>query len=119
MRKRLIFSFAIKYIDENRDELTAKYPDFEVFNENFQVDSDLLKALEAYASENKIEITEETPTDYQESRLKTHLKALIASDLWETNEFYQVNNEMNESVQRAIIILNDESEYQRLLMKID
>jgi len=117
MRKRLIFNFAIKYIDKNRDELSEKYPDFNRFNAQFEVTDDLLEALKQSAIEEGIEIPEEEPTDYQVNRLKTHLKSLIASDLWETNEFYQVNNAMNESVQKAIAILNDDAEYHRLMKK--
>ncbi|MEA1872818.1 MAG: S41 family peptidase [Bacteroidota bacterium] len=119
MRKRLIFNFAIKYIDENRDELAEKYPDFNRFNKNFEVTDALLTKLEEMAIEEEIEISEEAPTDYQVRRLKIHLKSLIASDLWETNEFYQVNNAMNESVQKAIEILKNDAEYQRLLKKTE
>ncbi len=119
MRKRLIFSFAIKYIDENRKELSEKYPDFDSFNRQFEVTDNLLNALKESAIEEGIKIPEETPTEYQNKRLETHLKSLIASDIWETNEFYQVNNAMNESVQKAIEILKDDAEYQRLLKKTE
>ena len=115
MRKRLIFNFAIQYIDNNRDELTEKYPDFETFNKNFIVDDDLLAELKAFALQEEMEIPETDPTEKQMDNLRTHLKALIASDIWETNQFYEVNNKMNESVETAIEILRDDKRYYDLL----
>ena len=46
--------------------------------------------------------------------IKTQLKALIARDLWDMNEYFRVMNTTNESVQKALEILNSE-EYQKKL----
>ena len=35
------------------------------------------------------------------------MKALIARDLWEMSEYFQVVNEMNHSVQKAIELLSE------------
>ena len=53
---------------------------------------------------------------YQKSLplIKTQLKALIARDLWDMNEYFRVMNTTNESVQKALEILNSE-EYQKKL----
>ena len=40
-------------------------------------------------------------------------QALIARDLWDMNEYFRVMNTTNESVQKALEILNSE-EYQKL-----
>ena len=37
--------------------------------------------------------------------LKLQLKALIARDLWDMNEYYSVMNETSEIVQKAISLL--------------
>ncbi len=46
--------------------------------------------------------------------IKTQLKALIARDLWDMNEYFQVMNTTNESIQKALEILNSD-EYQKKL----
>jgi carboxyl-terminal processing protease len=115
MRKRAIFNYSIKYIDEHREEMAQKYPDFENFYQNFKVTDEMLEELNTQALESGIEISNAAPTEDQIERLKTHLKALIASDVWETNEFYRVNNDMNESVQKAMELLNDTKTYNELL----
>ena len=38
--------------------------------------------------------------------IKTQLKALIARDLWDMNEYYRVMNTTNESVLKALDILH-------------
>ena len=39
--------------------------------------------------------------------IKTQLKALIARDLWDMNEYFQVMNSTNQSVQQALKVLNE------------
>ena len=46
--------------------------------------------------------------------IKTQLKALIARDLWDMNEYFRVMNTTNESVQKALEILRS-GEYQKKL----
>ena len=48
--------------------------------------------------------------------IKTQLKALIARDLWDMNEYFRVMNTTNESVQKALEILRS-GEYQKKLNK--
>ncbi|MDR0658710.1 MAG: hypothetical protein LBG18_07255, partial [Mediterranea sp.] len=38
--------------------------------------------------------------------IKSQLKALIARDLWDMNEYFRVMNTINESVIRALELLN-------------
>ena len=39
--------------------------------------------------------------------IKTQLKALIARDLWDMNEYFQVINSMNETVQKGLELIDD------------
>ena len=41
--------------------------------------------------------------------IKTQLKALIARDLWEMNEYYQVMNQTDNVVQQALKIIAEEN----------
>lgn len=42
------------------------------------------------------------------------LKALVARDLWDMNEYFEIMNQSNNSVIRALEVLNS-NEYQKLL----
>ena len=45
-----------------------------------------------------------------ESLIKLQLKALIARDLWDMNEYYHTINVVNESVNKALELLNNKNE---------
>ena len=62
------------------------------------IDEQMLADIRAAADKEKIEFNEE---QYNKSLplIKTQLKALIARDLWDMNEYFQVINTTNNSVQ--------------------
>jgi carboxyl-terminal processing protease len=106
--------FVLNYSDDNRKNLTAKYPEFRIFNEKFDVSDDILNQLSAYAENQGLKINASDLSRSQD-HLKTVIKAYIARDLWNTNEFYQVYNTKNESYLKAVEVLKDGSKYQAAL----
>jgi len=66
------------------------------------------------AKEDSIIINNE---EYQKSEplIRLQLKALIARDLWDMNEYFQIINQDNESYKRAVEIIEDTNKYNRLL----
>ena len=69
----------------------------------------------ALAEKEKIAFNEE---QYERSLplLKTQLKALIARDLWDMSEYFQVMNTTDRTVQQALKVLNDGA-YERLMTR--
>ena len=104
----------ISYIDKNRDDLKKEYPTFKKFNESYVVSDDLMNELLNKAKEDSIVVNNE---EYQKSKplIQLQLKALIARDLWDMNEYFQIINQDNESYKRAIEIIEDTNKYNRLL----
>ncbi|WP_300698899.1 S41 family peptidase [uncultured Bacteroides sp.] len=104
--KGIIIKATTKYIENHRKELQEKYKKFEAFNSKFNIGEPILADIRAAAEKEKIEFNEE---QYNKSLplIKTQLKALIARDLWDMNEYYQVMNATNNSVQQALRILNE------------
>ena len=47
--------------------------------------------------------------------IKLQMKALVARDLWEMNEYYQIMDADNESLQKAINILQTTGAYEKIL----
>ncbi len=111
--KGVILKVTTQYIDHNRNQLLATYRKFETFDEKFEVDESLLARMRELAGEEGIEFNEE---QYQTSLplIKTQLKALIARDLWDITEYFQVINTTNQSVLRALEIIRS-PEYEELL----
>lgn len=111
--KGVVIKFTMKFIEEHRKELTDKYKKFKTFNSKFAITDDMLATLREMGEKEGVKFDEE---QYQKSLplIKVQLKALLARDLWDMNEYFQVMNETNESVRKAVEILNS-GEYQQKL----
>lgn len=101
----VIIKTTMKYIENRRKELQGKYRKFEEFDLRFEADEELLSMLRTEAEREKVAFDEK---QYARSLplIKTQLKALIARDLWNMNEYFRVMNATNESVQKALELLN-------------
>ena len=106
----------IQYVNKNRDELKSKYPTFEKFRNEFQPSDEFLTLLKDIADKENIEYDEESYRK-SETLIRLQLKALIARDLWEVNQYYQIIDQENESLQKAIQILQTPGMYDKLLKK--
>lgn len=95
----------MKFIEKNRKELQNKYKKFETFNDKFEISDEVLANMRSLADQEKIKFNEK---QYQKSLplIKTQLKALIARDLWDMNEYFQIMNTTNNSVLQALKVLN-------------
>lgn len=94
------------YIEHHRTELKDNYKKFDTFQEKFRIDDAFLADMRALADKEKIKFDEE---QYNRSLplIKLQLKALIARDLWDMDEYYQVMNTADPVVQQALKVLTD------------
>lgn len=108
-------SYSLTYVDENREDILASYPTFADYKEKFEIDKKFMKKFMDYAQEQdeEFEIDEE---EYKtsESLIKLRMKALMAQNIWGYNEFYQVYNDSNEILQKAIEVI-ESNEYKSAL----
>jgi len=188
----IVNKVCVQYIDKNRSELKKKYPTFEKYKKEFEVDDVFLnslvsaakkekgstlyptkkleyvpvklkgdkdslglekrsikpqlKALEPSKDVTKLQLKnmldkfkkdhvvdqeiinkllESTKNDkdsvdlieFEKSKplIKLQLKALIARDLWEMNEYYQIMDADNESLTKAVEILQTPGAYEKIL----
>ncbi len=104
----------VQYIDKNRAELKKKYTTFDKFKKEYEVNDAFLNQLTAAAEKDKIKVD---PAQFaiSKSLIKLQLKALVARDLWEMNEYYQIMDADNESLQKAIEILQTPGAYEKIL----
>ncbi len=111
--KGAIIKVTMKYIEQNRKTLKEQYKSFQTYNEKFEVSEQLLDNLRETGEKENVAFNEE---QYTRSLplIKNQLKGLIARDLWDMNEYFQVFNQTNASVKRALDILNSQ-EYEKIL----
>ena len=100
-----IINANLKYIDVNRKQLKKQFATFNDFNARFEVPQSLIDDVVQAAEKDK-----NKPKDQQElqatlPQLRRQLKALIARDLWDMSEYFQVINETNPIVVKAVGLL--------------
>lgn len=112
--KGVVIKTTMKFIENHRKDLKNKYKKFESFNDKFEVGEEMLSEMRTAADKEKIKFDEE---QYNKSLplIKAQLKALIARDLWDMNEYFQVMNTTNNSVKQALKVLN-EGMYERVFL---
>ncbi|MFM6935141.1 MAG: S41 family peptidase [Flavobacteriales bacterium] len=110
----LINSFSFNYVNEKRNELKSLYPTFEEFKTKFNCDQAFMDAFFAFVQKEDSSLTF-NEKDYKTSEhlIKLRLKSNIASDLWGTDEMFQIYNDSNEILQRAIQIIQSK-EYDKV-----
>ena len=110
VNRGIVNKVSVQYIDQHRAELKKKYPTFEKFNKDYEVGNDVLNELKKQAENEKIEI-DPAQVELSKPLIKLQIKALIARDLWEMNEYNKIMDVENESLQKAIQILTTPGKY--------
>ncbi|MDR1525064.1 MAG: S41 family peptidase [Tannerella sp.] len=105
---------AMNYMDKNRAGLTKIYSKIKIYKKKFAVTDSLLQELLAMAEEEKIEFNEEQFNKSKEL-ISLQLKALIAQNLFDMSEYFQIINEKNDSYLEALRIINDNERYNAIL----
>ena len=114
IRKGLMNSFSLEFSDRNRNKLMARYKDFDDFKKRFEFDGEDIQMF--------IKTAEETGLKYDEKQFnisKNHilkvLKALVANNLWQTNEYFRIYNEGDKVIEKAVQLLSSQEEYKKIL----
>ncbi|MDR2499395.1 MAG: S41 family peptidase [Tannerellaceae bacterium] len=110
----LVNRLAMTYADANRDHLKLFHPDIASFKSFFNVPATLLDDLIAQAEADKIPLDS---AQYNRSLplITLQIKALIARDLFDISEYFEIINEANESYKAAVALINDEQRYHNML----
>lgn len=135
--KNCVNTTVLKWIDRNRKSLMKEYDvstyrrakarqtdnknydpidltaGFDRFKQQFVVPQDMLDILVAKAQEAKIEYTDSA---FQATlpMLKLQMKALVARDLWDMSEYFQIINPTNEIYQCGLEAIKDDSLFEKI-----
>lgn len=101
IRKGVLNQFCFNYVDANRNELKKKYPDFASYKKNFIVDDAFLNNLVAAGEKEGVKKEDEALNKIKQE-IQIQIKAIIARDLWKSDEFYEVFNDLNEIYLKAL-----------------
>ncbi len=124
--KALTYRYAIGLIDKNRDKYKKEYKTFNDYKTKFVVSESMLQDVfnmmiaDRKVTEPDAKSTEATEKDKEEfkitkSLIALQIKGLIARDLWDMSEYLQIINEQNETLKKALEIIENDAEYNKLL----
>ena len=108
--KGIIIKANLKYVDNHRKQLKRQYPAFQTFLSSFEVPQSLVDEVLAEGKKQKVEPKDNDELQQTLPMLRTQLKALVARDLWDMSEYYQIINSQNLIVKKALeVMANDEA----------
>ena len=103
--KSIVIQHNLRFVDNHRKELTARWTDFADFKQNFEVPQSLIDGIIAEGEKQGIKPKDEAELQKTIPYLSLQLKALIARDIWDMSEYFSVFNESSEMVKKALEIL--------------
>ncbi|MCR4769714.1 MAG: S41 family peptidase [Bacteroidaceae bacterium] len=104
MAQSIVNRTCMKYLDKNRSKLHRKYKQFDKYLAEFEVPDDMIELLKENASKTELKYSDEEFNQILPV-LKVQLKALLARDLWEMNEYYHVINSINNIFNKGVEVI--------------
>ncbi|NBC83212.1 MAG: PDZ domain-containing protein [Bacteroidetes bacterium] len=104
MRKGILNSYVLSYVDANRKSMHKKYPSFDDFINTFEVEQEMLDNLIEYAKDERL-LYDKDEFEQSRSEIELIFKAYVARDLWTQNEFHQIMNQENPMFDKAVEII--------------
>lgn len=103
--KSIIINNNLRYVDSNRKQLKKKYETFSDFLNHYEIPQSVIDQVMKDAEKEKIKPKDNAELQQTLPFLKLQLKALVARDLWDMSEYFQVMNERNHIVMKAVELI--------------
>ncbi len=116
IRKGILNQFVLQYIDMNRSKIKNKYNSFQKFKSDFSITPEIISDLRKYAEKGGLVYKGDQLKQSLEG-ISLILKAYIARDIWNTNEFYEVINQSDPNYKKALEVMNDWNKYEGIIFK--
>ncbi len=114
-RKNVVYTQALGFIDKNRDDIKAKYSDFGAFKSKFEIPEALIDRIVAEGEKEGI-AKNQASLDFARPLMKRQIKALVARDLFSVSHYYEIMNEDDTTIQKALDVLKQNGAYEKILV---
>jgi carboxyl-terminal processing protease len=106
LRKNVFNDFTLTYTDDHRNELKATYPNITAFKNNFVISKKFYDEFVAFGEKQGVK-RDTAATEKSEYIVRNSMKALIARNLWDSDAFFEIANDLNPNVKKAIEAIQD------------
>ncbi len=114
VRQQVLNRFILSYVDRNREQLNRDYPDFSTYKNNFTAGESILSLLSEYGAEHGVEPNEKD-MELSSGLLSNQIKALIARDLFDMSEYYEIANFQDNEFLKAMEVISDRRAYNSII----
>lgn len=104
--RSLIVNATLRYVDAHRDELRSKYATFKDFSRDFIIPESVTDSIVAEAARVNVKPKDDEELWRTLPQLQLQLKALVARDIWDMNEYFHIVNNSSRIVQRALDLID-------------
>lgn len=110
IRKGIFNGYVNDYLSDNRKTLLKKYPVFEAYNQGFEMSDTEFDEFMARAEE-EFEVNQEE-LDPNVDFLKLQVKALMARNLYDNSDYFEVLWQADREINEALEVVNEDSIYE-------
>jgi len=114
IRRNILNTAILTYLDSNRETIKNKYPDFASYDDKFSIGDEFVEKVIAQATKEKVDSDKES-IDFARPLIRKLGKAMIARDIFGTNYYFQVINKDEEIIKKAVEVLENDSNYEKIL----
>ena len=105
--RSVVLNANLRYVDDNRRELTEAYPTFDLFKQSFEIPKSVIDNIVEEGEKLGIKPQDKAEKKKTLDYMKLQLKALVARDLWGMDEYFAIMNESSPIVQAAIGLITN------------
>jgi carboxyl-terminal processing protease len=113
-RKGIFNSFVLEYSDKNRVKIASDFKTFDDFRKRFEFTPEEIKSFIKKGEEGGVKYNE-SQYKHSESEILLVLKALVANNIWQTNEYFRIVNENDLLINKALNVISDVDTYNRII----
>src|ERR1035437_7322938 len=111
-RKGLLNQYPLEFVDANRSQLLAKYPTLSQFKSGYDKDHKLINDFVAFAETQKVKKNEaDLKLSYED--IESILRASVARNLYTPEAYYEVVNNVDHELQKALEIISSDILFQK------
>ena len=100
--KGIVINTDLKYIDNHRKQLKSLFPTFETFRDGFNIPQELIDEVIKEGEKQNVKPKDDAELQKTLPYLKAQLKALVARDLFDMSEYFQIINETSDIVMKGV-----------------
>ncbi len=114
VRKGVLNSFVLDYVNNNRRSLKRTYRTVERFKDEFVIDESFMKTFLERADDEGVEF-DEVGFAASEKYLRYQIKGLIARNIWEMGDYFKIIAGVDDALQAALRLLREDESYTLML----